>query len=76
METHLIDIKKVLVRQLERNGVELSTIPHIIRDLANSFFENPAINLFQANNRLNLLGWSDISCWKVEIARSKKPAAE
>ena len=61
MEKYSIDTEKILSKQLEKQGIELNIIPRFIKDLFYSFLDNPAINLFQVNDRLRLLGWIDIN---------------
>ena len=60
MEAHAINIEKGLMRRLEEMGVEPSQIPFFIRDMRNSFLDDPYISLFQANSHLHSLGWDDV----------------
>jgi hypothetical protein len=59
-ENHYMNIEKILSQRLVDKGIELPFIPRIISDMINSFSNNPAINLHQANEKLTLLGWNDI----------------
>ena len=47
----------ILVKRLEKKGIEPSIIHRFIRDLANTILSNPHMNLLQVNKRLHLLGW-------------------
>ncbi|MFH2093182.1 MAG: hypothetical protein ABIJ31_12535 [Pseudomonadota bacterium] len=51
---------KKLVLKLIENGVEYSMIPGFIRSLVNAFLINPDMSHYQANKRLQYLGWEDI----------------
>lgn len=48
---------RILIKRLERKGIEPSIIHGFIRDLANTTLSNPHMNLLQVNKRLHLLGW-------------------
>jgi hypothetical protein len=47
----------ILIKRLEKKGIEPSIIHCFIRDLANTTLSNPHMNLLQVNKRLHLLGW-------------------
>ena len=47
----------ILIKRLEKKGIETSIIHRFIRDLANTILSNPHMNLLQVNKRLHLLGW-------------------
>jgi hypothetical protein len=47
----------ILIKRLEKKGVEPSIIHRFIRDLANTVLSDPHMNLSQVNKRLHLLGW-------------------
>ncbi len=36
-----MEIEKVLIKQLEKKGIELSIIPRFIKDIVNSYLDNP-----------------------------------
>ena len=55
-----MEIEKVLMKQLEKKGIELSIIPRFIKDIANSYLENPTTSLIQLNNYLERLRWNSI----------------
>ena len=55
-----MEIENTLIHQLEKNGIELSIIPHFIRDMINSFLDNPSLSLTQLNDYLHILGWYDV----------------
>ena len=60
MKTNSIVIEKSLIQQLEKKGIEVLMIPRLIKDLENFFSDNPSMSLFNANNRLHLLGWNEV----------------
>ncbi len=83
----LNQLTQILVRRLEKKGMETSTIPGFIRDLANIILVNLHMNLLQVNKQLHLLGWDGlelddhtlqlaIACFETEGLKSlkKKPA--
>jgi hypothetical protein len=51
--------KQVLMRKLEMNALEKSTIPGFIFSLKSCLLDNPNMNHLQANERLQFLGWDD-----------------
>jgi hypothetical protein len=53
-------VKQVLIKRLEKKGMELCIIPGFIRSLANSFFLKPHMDLIQVNNQLRYMGWGNI----------------
>jgi len=50
---------KILVKRLAGKGMEISTIPAFIRDVANTVAANGNSNLQELNMRLESLGWDD-----------------
>ena len=52
-------IKRTLIKQLEKNGMEPDTIPGFMRSLAKTLSINPHMELLQVNERLNYLGWEE-----------------
>jgi hypothetical protein len=55
-----IDIEKILIQRLEKKGIQPSQIPCFIRDIGNTFFDDPCISHHQANSHLHFIGWNDI----------------
>ena len=53
-----MEIEKVLMKRLEKKGIELSIRPRFIKDIANSYFDNPTTTLIQLNDYLERLGWN------------------
>ena len=53
-------IKEILFRRLEKNGVDFNFMPGFIRSLVNSCSNDPEMNLSQINRQLNYLGWNGI----------------
>lgn len=41
-----MEIEKVLMKQLEKKGIELSIIPRFIKDIANSYVNNPTTSSY------------------------------
>jgi hypothetical protein len=60
MESYSINIEKILIQQLEKEGIESSMIPRLIKDLTNSFVDNSSVSLLEVNDNLYTLGWNDI----------------
>ena len=60
MEEYSIDLERILIQQLKKKGIEQEIIPRFIKDMRNSYFDNPSMSLLQINNRLKLLGWSEM----------------
>jgi hypothetical protein len=53
-------IRKVLVSQVAKKGMENSLIPHYLRDLAQSIFVRPGENHSEINEHMHHLGWREI----------------
>jgi len=49
----------ILLRRLVGKGMEITTIPAYIRDLANTLAVNGYLSLGELNGRLQSLGWDD-----------------
>ena len=47
----------ILIKRLEKRGIEPSIIHGFIRDLTNAILVTPHMNLLQVNKQLHLLGW-------------------
>ena len=56
----MTQIKEILFRRLEKNGVDFNFMPGFIRSLVNSCSNDPDMNLSQINRQLNYLGWNGI----------------
>ena len=52
-------ISNVLLKRLERQGMQSSIIPGFLKNLGNMLTAHPCMNHWQANKRLHLLGWDD-----------------
>jgi len=50
---------RVLTERLVTKGMETTSIPAFIRNLANSIAVNPYMSLQDLNSHLQLLGWDD-----------------
>jgi len=55
-----INIKDILIQQLEKKGMQPNQIPGFIRTMENTFLDDPFVSLSQANSHLQSLGWDDI----------------
>ena len=53
-------LEQALIQQLESRGLARSIIPGFLKNLASYFFENPHLNLSEANKKLSYLGWEEI----------------
>ena len=51
---------RILIKRLEKKGIEPNTIHGFMRDLANTILLSPHVNLLQVNERLHLLGWDSV----------------
>ena len=56
----LPDNKQIFMSRLEMKGLGKSTIPGFIWILKRCLQDNPDMNHFEANQRLNCLGWDDV----------------
>ena len=50
----------VMVNRLVSKGIEITSIPALIRNLANTIADNPNIELSELNDRMQSLGWNNI----------------
>jgi len=50
---------RILIARLVGRGMEITSIPAFIRNVASSITANPSINLEDLNSHLQLLGWND-----------------
>ncbi|MCP4020604.1 MAG: hypothetical protein GY729_02075 [Desulfobacteraceae bacterium] len=53
-------VDRKLMLKLKENGIEPALIPGFIRSLAAAFLVNPSMSHYQANERLQYLGWYDV----------------
>lgn len=53
------ELIRILIRRLVGKGMEISTIPAYIRDLANTMVAHGCPSLQELNRRLQSLGWDD-----------------
>jgi hypothetical protein len=51
------ELIRILIKRLEKKGMEQGIIHGFIRDLANTILVNPHMNLLQVNKQLHFLGW-------------------
>ncbi|TET93568.1 MAG: hypothetical protein E3J28_04005 [Desulfobacteraceae bacterium] len=51
------ELIRILIKRLEKKGIEQGIIHGFIRDLANTILVNPHMNLLQVNKQLHFLGW-------------------
>jgi hypothetical protein len=54
------ELIKILINRLVNKGVEITSIPSYVRDLANTIAVNGYSNPSELNRRLVTLGWNDI----------------
>ena len=73
--------KQILINRLEKKGMEKNTILGFILSLKSCLIDNPNMNHFQINKRLQFLGWDDfeldyhtlqlaIACFEAEGLKS------
>jgi hypothetical protein len=60
-EATMEPVLRTLIHRLLRKGVEISTIPAYIRDVANAIIVNCPSDLEDLNRRLHVLGWNDVT---------------
>ncbi len=53
-------LKRNLLHRLNDKGIEPNLIPGFIRNLANTFYIDPELNLQEINKRLHYLGWENL----------------
>ncbi len=51
--------KQILTHRLEKKGIAKNTIPGFLWSLKSCLLDNPDMNHWQANERLQFLGWDD-----------------
>jgi len=50
---------KTLIELLVSKGMELTSIPAFIRNLANTLASDPSLSLEELNRQIHFLGWDD-----------------
>jgi len=50
---------KILIKRLVNKGMEITSIPAYVRDLANTMAETGDAGPGELNHRLEMLGWND-----------------
>jgi len=58
-EKHVDELIKVLIKRLVNKGMEITSIPAYVRDLANTMAETGNMGPGALNQRLEILGWDD-----------------
>ena len=66
------DLKLLLVDRLKSKGMDPALIPAYLKALAGIIASAPEIDVAQANQRLNFLGWDEVSidyhCLQIALA--------
>ena len=52
-------VTEVMIKRLEKKGIQPDMIPGFIRDLVNTTLINPQSTLEDLNAKLHFLGWDD-----------------
>ena len=55
------DLKPLLIDRLKSQGMDPSLIPAFIKALTSIISSEPGIELAQVNQKLNLLGWNEVT---------------
>ena len=53
------ELRKILINRLVNKGMEITSIPAYVRDLANTIAVNGYLGPGGLNQRLEMLGWDD-----------------
>ena len=53
-------LNQILIKRLEKMGIDPGSILSFIKALANSFSYNPHMTLPEMNRKLHSLGWADV----------------
>jgi len=71
-EEKVEELKRVLLRRLEKRGIEPRIVHGFIRDLAHTILVNPNMNPSQVNKHLQLLGWHslELDYHTLQVARA------
>jgi len=55
------DLKPLLIDRLKSQGMDPSLIPAFLKALMSIISSEPGIELAQVNQKLNLLGWDEVT---------------
>ena len=55
------DLKPLLIDQLKSQGMDPTLIPAFLKALTSIISSEPGIELAQVNQKLNLLGWDEVT---------------
>ena len=55
------DLKPLLIDRLKSQGMDPSLIPAFLKALTSIISSEPGIELSQVNQKLNLLGWDEVT---------------
>ena len=55
------DLKPLLIDRLKSRGMDPSLIPAFLKALTSIISSEPGIELSQVNQKLNLLGWDEVT---------------
>jgi hypothetical protein len=55
------DLKPLLIDRLKSQGMDPSLIPAFLKILTSIISSEPGIELAQVNQKLNLLGWDEVT---------------
>jgi len=55
------DLKPLLIDRLKSQGMDPSLIPAFLKALTSIISSEPGIELAQVNQKLNLLGWNEVT---------------
>jgi len=60
-EKQVDELIKILINRLVNKGMEITSIPAYVRDLANTMAETGNLGPGALNRRLEMLGWDDVT---------------
>ena len=58
---YMEDLKPLLIDRLKSQGMDPSLIPAFLKALTGIISSKPGIELAQVNQKLNLLGWDEVT---------------
>jgi hypothetical protein len=58
---YMEDLKPLLIDRLKSQGMDPSLIPAFLKTLTGIISSKPGIELAQVNQKLNLLGWDEVT---------------
>lgn len=61
MEARATEIKRSLIKQLEKKGIAIPIMPRFIEDLRRSLSGDPSLGLTQVNSHLHFMGWDGVN---------------